>query len=57
MIILEQARWHITWPFKHYKQDGLIDQWRSTTTSRILCEVDGTLIALLCEHWFLIERW
>lgn len=55
VIVLKRARWQIELLFKRWKQDGLIDEWRRKKPWRILCEVYGKLIAMVIEHWMLLE--
>ncbi len=55
VIVLKRARWQIELLFKLWKQYGRIDEWRSKKPWRILCEVYGKLIAMVIEHWFIVE--
>jgi hypothetical protein len=52
--ILLRLRWQIELLWKLWKQHGLLDQWRSHKSLRILCEVYAKLIGLLIQHWVLI---
>ena len=52
---LIRARWQIELLFKLWKQDGLIDEWRTQHAERILCEVYAKLLAMLVQHWLLIR--
>jgi hypothetical protein len=37
-----------------WKQDGQVDEWRTTNPWRILCEVYAKLIGLLLQHWLIV---
>jgi hypothetical protein len=57
-LILLRSRWQIELLFKLWKSHGHIDEWRSTKTWRILCEVYAKLLAMLIQHWlFLVSFW
>jgi hypothetical protein len=53
-MIVVRLRWQLELLFKLWKQDGLLDQWRSQKRTRILCEIYAKLIGLLLLHWLLI---
>jgi len=53
-LVLARARWQIELLFKLWKNQGLIDEWRSEKPWRILCEVYAKLLALLVQHWLLL---
>ena len=53
MIVL-RLRWQLERLFKLWKQDGLLDEWRSQKPERIACELYGKFIGLLVLHWLLI---
>ena len=53
-MIVVRLRWQIELLFKLWKQDGLLDEWRSQKRERILCEIYAKLIGLLLLHWLLI---
>lgn len=55
---LYRVRWQIELLFKLWKQQGKVDEWRSESPSRILCEVYAKLIGLLIQHWACLgELW
>jgi hypothetical protein len=51
---LMRARWQIELLWKLWKQDGLLDIWRSEKPYRVLCEVYAKLLGLLIQHWLSI---
>ncbi|HCI78941.1 MAG TPA: IS4 family transposase [Ktedonobacter sp.] len=53
-MIVVRLRWQIELLFKLWKQDGLLDEWRTQKRERILCEIYGKFIGLLVLHWLLI---
>lgn len=53
-LVLLRARWQIELLFKLFKQQGLLDAWRTKKPARILCEVFAKLIGLLIQHWLLL---
>jgi hypothetical protein len=55
---LAHYRWQIELLFKLWKNEGLIDEWRTHNPWRILCEIYAKLLALLLEHWLmLLAQW
>ena len=57
-LILMRSRWQIELLFKLWKNNGSIDEWRSSKPWRILCEVYAKLLAMLMQHWlFLVGFW
>lgn len=52
---LIRSRWQIEKVFYWWKDDGEIDEWRSSNPWRILCEVYAKLLALLIQHWLMIS--
>jgi Transposase DDE domain len=53
-LVLLRLRWQIELLFKLWKQEGLLDEWRSQRAGRIRCELFARLIGLLLQHWPLI---
>lgn len=53
MVVL-RVRWQLELLFKLWKQDGLLDAWRSQKRERILCEIYAKFIGLVLLHWFVI---
>jgi hypothetical protein len=41
--------------FKLWKSQGHLDEWQSTNPAHILCELYAKLLAMLVEHWMLVE--
>lgn len=52
---LLRSRWQIEKVFYWWKDDGEIDEWRTTNPWRILCEVYAKFFALLIQHWLMIR--
>lgn len=53
VCVLLRMRWQIELLFKLWKEHGQIDDWRSKSPWRILCEFYGKLIAMLLQQWLL----
>ena len=53
-IVLLRERWQIELLFKRWKQYGHIDEWRTTQSWRILCELYAKLIGILLQHWLIV---
>jgi hypothetical protein len=53
-LVLARARWQIELLFKLWKNEGHLDEWRSTDPDRILCEVYAKLTAMIIQHWVLL---
>lgn len=52
---LIRSRWQIEKVFYWWKDDGALDEWRTTNSWRILCEIYAKLLALLIQHWLMIS--
>jgi hypothetical protein len=54
-LVLARARWQIELLVKLWKQHGGLAAWRTADPWRILTEVYAKLLALLVQHWLLIQ--
>lgn len=52
---LMRARWQIELLFKQWKQDGRIDEVRSSNRFRFLAEVYAKLIGMVIQHWLVVR--
>lgn len=55
VLLLYRARWQIELLFKLWKSHGHVDEWTSCIPEHILCEFYAKLLAMLVEHWILLE--
>lgn len=55
VCVLIGCRWQIERLFRLWKEDGLIDQWRSRKPWHILCELYAKLLACLLQHWIILH--
>lgn len=53
--IIIRSRWQAEKVFYWWKDDGELDEWRSSNPWRILCEIYAKLLALLIQHWLMIN--
>ena len=53
-LVLLHLRWQIELLIKLWKQDGLLDEWRTNNPWRVLCEIYAKLIGVLIQHWVLV---
>lgn len=53
-LVLLRERWQMEILYKLWKRDGLIDEWRTSNSWRVLCELYAKLIGLLLQHWLLL---
>jgi hypothetical protein len=54
-MALIRARWQIELLFTLWKEQGHLDEWGSQKPWRVLCELDAKLLAMLVQHWLLIQ--
>lgn len=54
VLVLMHVRWQMERLFRLWKEDGLIDEWRSHKPWRILTELYAKLCAMLIQHWFIL---
>jgi len=52
-LVVLTVRWQIERLFRLWKEEGLIDEWRSKKRWRILCEISAKLAAMLIQHWLI----
>jgi hypothetical protein len=53
-LVLLRERWQLELLYKLWKQDGLVDEWRTRNRWRVLCELYAKLIGVLLQHWLII---
>ena len=53
-FVVMRARWQIELLFKLWKEQALVDEWTTTNSWRILCEVYAKLIAMVVQHWVML---
>jgi hypothetical protein len=53
-LVLVRERWQMEMLYKLWKQYGRIDEWRTTNSWRVLCELYAKLIGLLLQHWLML---
>ncbi len=53
-LVLLRERWQMELLYKLWKQDGLLDEWRTANPWRVLCEVYAKLIGVLVQHWLIV---
>ena len=53
VIVCARLRWQIECLFRLWKQEGKIDEWRSTKPYRILTELYAKLCAMVIQQWLL----
>jgi hypothetical protein len=53
-LILLRERWQMELLYKLWKQYGQIDEWRTTHSWRVLCELYAKLIGMVLQHWLLV---
>ena len=50
-LVLLRSRWQIELLWRLWKEEGLLDTWRSEKRERILCEIYAKLIGLMIQQW------
>jgi hypothetical protein len=55
VLLLYRARWQVELLFKLWKSHGHVDEWSSANPQHILCEFYAKLLAMLVEHWVLLQ--
>lgn len=55
VLLLYRARWQVELLFKLWKSHGHLDEWSSLNPQQISCEFYAKLLAMLVEHWVLLE--
>lgn len=55
VLLLYRARWQVELLFKLWKSHGHVDEWSSANPHHILCEFYAKLLAMVVEHWILLE--
>jgi len=56
--VLATVCWQIELLFKLWKSHGLLDEWRTDDSGRVLTECFAKLLALLIQHWcMLLTAW
>jgi hypothetical protein len=53
-LVLLRERWQMELLYKLWKQDGQIDEWRTSNPWRVLCELSAKLIGVLIQHWVIV---
>ncbi len=53
-LILLRERWQMEVLYKVWKQYGQIDEWRTTHSWRVLCELYAKLIGMVLQHWLMV---
>ena len=53
-LILLRERWQMELLYKLWKQYGQIDEWRTTHSWRVLCELYAKLIGMVLQHWLMV---
>lgn len=53
-LVLLRERWQLELLYKLWKQDGLVDEWRTRNPWRVLCELYAKLIGVLLQHWVIV---
>jgi hypothetical protein len=53
-LVQLRERWQVELLCKLWKQDGKVDEWRTSNPWRVLCELYAKLIGMLLQQWVII---
>ena len=53
-LVLLRERWQMELLYKLWKRDGQVDEWRTSSPWRVLCELYAKLIGALLQHWLIV---
>lgn len=53
-LALLRGRWQVELLFRLWKEHGKVDEWRSRSPWRIMCEVYAKFIAMVVQHWLIL---
>lgn len=53
-LVLLRERWQMEWLYKLWKQWGKVDEWRTSKSWRVLCEMYAKLIGFVLQHWLIV---
>jgi Transposase DDE domain len=53
-LVLLRERWQMELLYKLWKQQGQVDEWRTSNPWRVLCELYAKLIGALIQHWLIV---
>lgn len=55
-VVLLRVRWHSTYLFTHWKDEGHLDVWHTTRPDRLLCDRLATEPGFLIQHGILLVQ-
>jgi hypothetical protein len=53
-LVLLRERWQMELLYKLWKQQGQVDEWRTSNPWRVLCELYAKLIGALLQQWLIV---
>lgn len=53
-FVLLRERWQMELLYKLWKQWGKVDEWKTTKSWRVLCEMYAKLIGFVLQHWLIV---